>query len=211
MVKAYGVEIKLKYIILCRFFASKGLFKLRLIFHGKVLFLYFTGYPLVAGEHLVFDELLGDRACSLGEVPLFYVDYKSPYNTFGVDSVMLVKSFVLYGDDGVLEILRYKIKGHILTVLLAVELVYFHAVIIVNNGCIIAWNDIGRVERRRAFYYAVPCAYAKTYGSKDEYRQYQQEYTQAFAFPFFLLIVLFTVSGSFRNFPYAFLCSGVRF
>ena len=165
MVKTYGIQIKFQNVVLSGFLAAKGFFKLSLIFNGKILFLNLTGDFFIAGKHFVFNKLLSNCTCTLREVTFLYINNERSEYTFDIYTVMLIETFVLNCNNGMLKVFGYLVKGYILSVFLAMKLVYLNAVIIIYDGSIVAWNDVRSIKFWCVFYYAYPDADTNSYYS----------------------------------------------
>ena len=66
-------------------------------------------------EHVVLQKLLRDRRCTLMEVSAKRLDTRT-HDTLDIDTVMRVKSLVLYRHESVLHIKRYLVEFDIHTV-----------------------------------------------------------------------------------------------
>ena len=116
--------------------------------HGQVGLLQLALVALLAGEHGLLDELLGDGGAALRGAG-GQVGHQRADDALHVHAVVLVKARVLHGDERVLQHLGDLVDGDHHAILGALVVGDQVALAVVDEGGLVLCAERGEVERRR--------------------------------------------------------------
>ena len=133
--QVYVVHVRRKYLILIHDILE---------LHGKVSFLYLALVGLLVGKHLILYKLLGYCAAAVG-IGIAQGIYNGGKQPLVVHAVMLVEAHVLYGNQGILEHIRYLAYIRPVPIFHAGVSGYELAVLVVYVGSPVALGELCRI------------------------------------------------------------------
>ena len=151
--------------------------------NSQILLLEFTSEPFQpggligpVGKHIVFQKLLGNGTGTLGESSGSDIFYESTEDTSYVDSVVLVKTFILNGNYRMLQIHRNLFDGNRQTVgAWRSQLTQLVSVSVIQKGCISQRRNIHVICIRGIIYDSPKGPDAQTaYNHTERDQRYEQ-------------------------------------